>query len=283
MVAGLFLGTLSFGTRTRKDFTEEEISFMKAVADLVVTAIERKRAQAALQLTAEEVKRSNRDLEQFAYIASHDLQEPLRAVGGYVKLLQRRFPQNMDPKALEYINGAAEGADRMERLICDLLAFSRVGTHGGTFSPAPLDAILNQALHNLQSSIESTRAKVTCDPLPTLTVDATQIDADLPEPHRQRHQIPQRASAGDSCGRPKAGRAAGSSRFETTASASNRSILSAFSRSSNACTRADITPAPALAWPSARRWSSATTAPSGSSPSRGAARHSSFLCRKLPL
>ena len=110
MVAGTLLGTLSFATRTRKNFTEEELSFMKAAADLVATAIERKRAHAALQLTAEEVKRSNHDLEQFAYIASHDLQEPLRAVGGYVKLLQRRFPQDMDPKALEYIQGAIEGA-----------------------------------------------------------------------------------------------------------------------------------------------------------------------------
>jgi len=175
MVAGRLLGTLSFGTRTRKDFTEEDLSFMKAVADLAAAAIERKRAQAALQLTAEEVKRSNRDLEQFAYIASHDLQEPLRAVGGYVKLLQRRFPQNMDAKALEYINGAAEGADRMERLISDLLAFSRVGTRGGAFSPADLDAILNEALHNLQTSIHSTQAKVTRDALPALAVDATQV------------------------------------------------------------------------------------------------------------
>jgi len=145
------------------------------VADLAAAAIERKRAQAALQLTAEEVKRSNRDLEQFAYIASHDLQEPLRAVGGYVKLLQRRFPENMDAKALEYINGAAAGADRMERLISDLLAFSRVGTRGGAFSPADLDAILNEALHNLQTSLTTTQAKVTREALPTLAVDATQV------------------------------------------------------------------------------------------------------------
>jgi signal transduction histidine kinase len=173
-VAGRFLGTLSFGTRTRKDFTEEELSFMKAVADLAVTAIDRERIQAALLLTAEEAKQSNHDLEQFAYIASHDLQEPLRAVDGYVKLLQRRFPQLVDAKALEYINGAAEGASRMERLINDLLAFSRVGTRGGVFSPADLDAILNEALHNLQTSIKSAEAKVTRDPLPTLAVDATQ-------------------------------------------------------------------------------------------------------------
>jgi PAS domain S-box-containing protein len=175
IVADHLLGTLSFGTRTRKDFTEEELSFMKAVSDLVATAMERKRTQAVLQLTVEEAKRSNRDLEQFAYIASHDLQEPLRAVGGYVRLIQRRFPQNMDAKALQFINGAAEGADRMERLINDLLAFSRVGTHGGAFSPASLDAILNEALRNLHSSIESAQAKVTHDALPTLAVDATQM------------------------------------------------------------------------------------------------------------
>jgi hypothetical protein len=175
IVADRLLGTLSFGARNRKDFTDEELSFMKAVSDLVATAIERKRTQNVLQLTAEEAKRSNRDLEQFAYIASHDLQEPLRAVGGYVKLLQRRFPENMDPKAIQYINGAAEGADRMERLITDLLAFSRVGTHGGAFSSASLDAILNEALRNLKTSIETAQVKITRDPLPSLRVDSTQI------------------------------------------------------------------------------------------------------------
>ena len=175
MIADRLLGTLSFGTRTRKNFTEEELSFMKAVSDLVATAMERKRTQAALQFTAEEAKRSNRDLEQFAYIASHDLQEPLRAVGGYVRLIQRRFPENIDAKAVQFINGAAEGADRMERLITDLLAFSRVGTHGGAFSTASLEAVLSEALRNLHSSIQDAQAKVTTDPLPTLTVDATQM------------------------------------------------------------------------------------------------------------
>jgi hypothetical protein len=175
MIAERLLGTLSFGTRTRKDFTDEELSFMKAVADLVAAAMERKRTQTVLHLTAEEAKRSNRDLEQFAYIASHDLQEPLRAVGGYVKLIQRRFPEQMDEKAVQYINGAAEGADRMERLITDLLAFSRVGTHGGAFAPASLDAVLDTALGNLSASIANARVKITRDPLPTLTVDATQM------------------------------------------------------------------------------------------------------------
>jgi signal transduction histidine kinase len=175
MAAGVFLGSLSFGTRARREFTEEEVSFMKAVADLVATAMERRRTQAALQLTAEEVKRSNRELEQFAYIASHDLQEPLNAVGGYMRLLQKRSAQNLDPKAREYIQGAVEGAERMERLISDLLAFSRVGGRGGPFSPAPLDAVLDAALQTLQIRIKSAQAKVTRDALPTLAVDASQM------------------------------------------------------------------------------------------------------------
>ena len=175
LIEGRVLGTLSLGTRTRTRFAADELSMMQAVADQVAIAMERKRVQEALRSTAEDLERSNRDLEQFAYIASHDLQEPLRAVGGYVKLLQRRFPENVDPKAREFIAGAAEGATRMERLITDLLAFSRVGTRGGHFALANLNDTLAEALRNLQTSIESSGAKVTHDPLPTLSVDATQM------------------------------------------------------------------------------------------------------------
>jgi light-regulated signal transduction histidine kinase (bacteriophytochrome) len=147
----------------------------KANTRLQVEIAERRRAQETLEHTAEELKRSNRDLEQFAYVASHDLQEPLRAVGGYVQLLQRRFPAALDAKANEFIAGAIEGASRMERLITDLLAFSRVGTRGGAFSPAPLDAVLTEALQNLQTALASSLATLEREPLPTLTVDATQI------------------------------------------------------------------------------------------------------------
>lgn len=135
----------------------------------------RKQAEAAMQKTAADLARSNLDLEQFAYVASHDLQEPLRAVGGYVKLLQHRFPEKLDAKAHEYVAGAADGAERMQRLIADLLAFSRVGTRGNTFAPADLNALLRDALNNLQTSIKEAGAKVTSDPLPSLPVDATQI------------------------------------------------------------------------------------------------------------
>ena len=114
-------------------------------------------------------------MEQFAYIASHDLQEPLRAVGGYVKLLEHRFPDKLDAKARGYIAGAFDGATRMEQLISDLLAFSRVATRGDAFLPSDLEAALGQALLNLEAGITSAQAIVTHDPLPTLSVDAGQI------------------------------------------------------------------------------------------------------------
>jgi light-regulated signal transduction histidine kinase (bacteriophytochrome) len=142
---------------------------------LQVEILQRQRAQEILLQTAEELERSNRDLEQFAYVASHDLQEPLRAVGGYVRLLQHRFPKDIDPKAMEYISGAADGAARMERLIRDLLAFARVGTHAGGFVLFDINALFREAVHNLQASVQEARAIVTNETLPQLTVDATQM------------------------------------------------------------------------------------------------------------
>jgi light-regulated signal transduction histidine kinase (bacteriophytochrome) len=99
---------------------------------------------------------------------SHDLQEPLRAVAGYVKLLQRRFRQNADAKAREYIGGALEGVQRMDSLIRDLLAFARVSEHTEFVALADLGAVLDKALHTLQIRIKSARAKVTRNALPTM-------------------------------------------------------------------------------------------------------------------
>ena len=113
---GRVIGTLSFGTRTRPRLTEQELDLLRAVADQVAIAMERQRAKAALLQTAEDLKRSNLDLEQFAYVASHDLQEPLRAVGGYIRLLERRAAGHLDERAQGFLHGAIEGALRMERL-----------------------------------------------------------------------------------------------------------------------------------------------------------------------
>jgi len=136
---------------------------------------ERRRAEDSLRQTAEELARSNRDLEQFAYVASHDLQEPLRAVAGYVELLQHRYLDKLDEKALQFIAGASDGAARMQTLVVDLLAFSRVGTQGKSFERTDLNTLLDLALSSLKVSLQEAGAKVTADVLPVLDVDATQI------------------------------------------------------------------------------------------------------------
>ena len=146
---------------------------------------ERKRAEAELaryrdhleelvrQRTAE-LAHSNEELEQFAYVASHDLQEPLRAVTGYLGLLEPQLAGKLDDGGRRLIAGAVQGAARMHTLITDLLALSRVGTRGQTFAAADLNAVLDQALEGLRASIAETGARITRDPLPTLTVDAGQ-------------------------------------------------------------------------------------------------------------
>ena len=136
---------------------------------------QRKGAEETLRETAQDLARSNRDLEQFAYVASHDLQEPLRAVAGYVELLKHRFGDKLDEKALQYVAGATDGALRMQTLITDLLAYSRVGTRGGVIAQADLNTVLDQALNNLQASLREAGATLTRDPLPRMEVDATQI------------------------------------------------------------------------------------------------------------
>ena len=109
-----------------------------------------KQRTAELNRTMEELKRSNRELEHFAYAASHDLQEPLRAVGGYVQLLRLRLPGKLDGKAQHYIEGAVDGASRMAQQILDLLELSRVGTQGLRLARTNLGAPLETALRNLQ-------------------------------------------------------------------------------------------------------------------------------------
>jgi signal transduction histidine kinase len=136
---------------------------------------ERIRAEEQLQRHATELERSNQELQQFAYVASHDLQEPLRMVTSYVQLLERRYRDQFDADANDFMDFVVEGANRMQQLIKGLLAYSRVGTQGKPFESVDCQRVVGHVLGNLQVAIEDSRATVTHDPLPTVTADPTQL------------------------------------------------------------------------------------------------------------
>ena len=122
-----------------------------------------------------ELRRSNEDLEQFAYVASHDLQEPLRMITNYLQLLRQRYKDKLDAGADDFIGFALDGSKRMHQLIHDLLTYSRVGTHGKEFVPTDCAQALANALANLRVAIEESRAEITHDPLPTVKGDEVQL------------------------------------------------------------------------------------------------------------
>lgn len=136
---------------------------------------ERKQAEYMLRQQAQDLARSNSELEQFAYVASHDLQEPLRMVASYVKLLERRYKDKLDADANDFIGFAVDGANRMHLLINALLDYSRVGTHGKPFEPTDCSIIVNEALANLRAAIAESDATVTCDELPPVMADPSQL------------------------------------------------------------------------------------------------------------
>ena len=136
---------------------------------------DRKNAEQALARRTQELERSNADLAQFAYVASHDLKEPLRAVSGCVGLLKGHYEGKLDEQSGEYMTHIVDGAARMETLIDGLLAYSRVGTRGGELQPVEGAKALGTALQNLAAAIEESGAVVTCDALPTVRGDAQQL------------------------------------------------------------------------------------------------------------
>jgi PAS domain S-box-containing protein len=171
-------------TARRKDGSEFPIEIMlspleSAEGVLVTAAIRditaRKRSEAELLEKVKELNRSNEELQQFAYIASHDLQEPLRMVASYTALLARRYKGKLDSDADEFIAFAVDGASRMQLLIRDLLAYSRVGLKGKGLAETSSENALQQAVRNLRGAIEGSGAIVTHDALPCVMADEMQL------------------------------------------------------------------------------------------------------------
>ena len=136
---------------------------------------DRKLAEEELQLTMDRLSRSNEELEQFAHIASHDLQEPLRMVSSYTQLLERRYKDKLDSDANEFIGYAVDGAKKMQTQINDLLAYSRITTQGTLFEATNCADIFDNAVSNLAAMIGESGAMVTREILPTLPADASQL------------------------------------------------------------------------------------------------------------
>jgi signal transduction histidine kinase len=166
--------------RVLGDSQVDLLESLKGVTNGMINSVsreigERKQAEDKLNKTLEELERSNSELEQFAYVASHDLQEPLRMVSSYMQLLERRYKGKLDSDADEFIDFAVDGATRMQRLINDLLMFSRVGTKGKPFETTDCNAVLADVLRDLSSAIKESGAVVTHDELPIIMADGTQI------------------------------------------------------------------------------------------------------------
>jgi PAS domain S-box-containing protein len=136
---------------------------------------ERKEAEAALARQAEELARSNTELQQFAYVASHDLQEPLRMMASFAQLLAKGYKGQLDADADEFIDYIVDGAAHMQQLINDLLSYARVGSRGKDFAPTDCAAVLRTVCVNLRAAIEESGAVIVADPLPTVMADETQL------------------------------------------------------------------------------------------------------------
>jgi PAS domain S-box-containing protein len=168
---GQIIGTMGISRDiTERRRAEQELQKYKAHLEEVVAA-----RTAELARRVEELARSNAELEYFAYVASHDLQEPLRMVASFTKLLQHRYQGKLDADADEFIGFAVDGAKRMQTMIQDLLSLSRITTKGQSLELTEARKACNAALKNLRAAVQESRAVVTVGSLPTVVADAAQL------------------------------------------------------------------------------------------------------------
>ncbi|WP_435099139.1 PAS domain S-box protein [Halorubrum sp. N11] len=153
-------GIVSVGSIDQRAFTETDLNLLEVLSSTVEAALVRAEREAVLRETQAELKQSNEELEQFAYAASHDLQEPLRTVSSYLTLLERRYGDELDDDAGEFIEFAVNGADRMREMIQALLAYSRVDTRGESFKPVGISELFDRVVEGLKVKITETDATV---------------------------------------------------------------------------------------------------------------------------
>jgi len=176
------LGAIEFFGREPRHPDKWLLQITVSIGNLIGQLMARRQAEAAmreayqeLEHKTKELTRSNEELQQFAYVASHDLQEPLRMISSYTQLLERRYVDRLDGDAKDFMAYIVDGAARMKQLIEDLLAYSRVGTRGKEFQAIDSGAPLDRALANLRASIESSGAQVTRDRMPEVVADGAQL------------------------------------------------------------------------------------------------------------
>ncbi|QAR34449.1 sensor histidine kinase [Geovibrio thiophilus] len=167
------LSTGDLSVRTGIRYGRGELGQLAKAFDSMAEALQERDRELAARTA--ELERSNEELEQFAYIASHDLQEPLRMISSYTQLLAKRYKDKLDEDATEFINYAVDGANRMQVLINDLLSYSRVGTKGEEFSHVDLNGVLDIVKANLKGVIEESGAVIKYSKLPTVLADNSQM------------------------------------------------------------------------------------------------------------
>ncbi|NUB92985.1 MEDS domain-containing protein [Haloterrigena sp. SYSU A558-1] len=156
-------------------FSDDEHAFLQSMGQWVKYELEQHHRERELERTVDRLEESNERLEQFAYAASHDLQEPLRMVSSYLQLIERRTGDDLSEEIREFLSFAVDGAERMRRMIEGLLAYSRVETRGEPLEPVELDEVVEDVRENLQVRLDETDAELSVEPLPRVQGDGNQL------------------------------------------------------------------------------------------------------------